>query len=722
MIERPIQILLSLSAALVAAFALSAGLAGDDASNFATPEAGGTVASGSGSLSLDIDRAGVIRGITLGGVQGEPVFQRACLGESRFADTIAGGVAMETLPNDGLRFVRRIHNPQGRQATVIETFTPGLEADSISWDLVMKGGEAPWTTSIQTYLQVPPVADDLRFWSACTRTDLPQFNGYRNPLQTMPFGVLHLRFGGEGRPDHVNQGFSVPIASWLNNGIDHGLSLIQSPFDFIQDMQLHSNATGAVNFERTSLRIGGGNTIRIHMRLVAHRADWRAGLGFMTRQYPAAFDPPNPTVHSIGGGATYADYRGESIDVTRFRQMGLTMNWSARFPWPYIGMSLPPTQTDDEAWLSFGDGGRIISSLESVQSMNHVAAAFREKGFHQLEYFTVTEAGTGIAASPCPRQAADDADLWKNPNDFIYHQIPHANLGIASWKGARVVDPGDPAWQTEILRQIADISKRLPACSGICIDRLDWLNRYNPAGDDGVTWTGAPKRSLMASWHDVMDKLIAITKAHNKVVFVNTHTMRRIDVLRHADGFYSEQRGTGIHHLLAFAGARKPVVIWNSPANHSTFQESLYLGLYPSVPFPKADHNTRPNASLEEWFLNYGSLYNAMRGRKWVLLADIIEVTSRNALANIFEVKSGFVIPVVFGGSATSATIEVGDLPIDQLHCVDVLHPGAATAMAITPTSQGDRMLLTVPLVHGCAMVRVLADKSTGSAPSDPQR
>ncbi len=698
---------------------LFAGLSGNDAWNFATLGVGGTVASGSGNLSLDIDNAGVIRGVTLGGGDGGPAFQRAAFGESRFANTTTNGVAVQTLA-DGLRVVRQIES-QGRQATVTETFAPGPEDDSISWEMIIESAGGPWTTSIQSYLQISPVADDLRFWSAWTRTDLPLIHGYRSPLQTMPFSSLNLRFGGEGNAASVNQGFSVPIASWLNESADRALSLVQSPFDFIQDMQLHTDATGAVNFERTNLRLGGGNTIRLHMQLVAHPADWRAGLGFMTRQYPAAFDPPNPEAHAVGGGGTYADYRGETIDAARFRQMGLTMNWSARFPWPYIGMSLPPTQTDDEEWMSFGDGGSIISSPASVQSMKDVADTFRQQGFHQLEYFTVTEAGTGIAASAPPRQAADDADLWKDPNDFIHYQIPNANLGISSWRGARVVDPGDPAWQTEILRQITDISNRLPSCSGICIDRLDWLNRYNSAGDDGVTWTGSPKRSLMSSWHDVMDKLIPITKARNKVVFVNSHTMRRIDVLRHADGFYAEQRGTGIHHLLAFAGARKPVVIWNSPGqNHAAFQEGLYLGFYSSVPFPKADHNTGPNASLENWFLDYGPLYNAMRGKKWVLLPDIINVTSANALANIFEVKSGFVIPVVFGGAATSATVELGALPIDQLHSVEVLHPGVATATSITPTPQGDGMVLNVPLVDGCAMVRLNADKSTSSVPTTP--
>ena len=704
------------------------GIAGSEGWNFVTAGIGGTVSSGSGNFSLSIDSGGVIRSITLADGDGGAVFQRAVVGEARFGNSTTGEVAVETLA-EGLRVVRHIES-QGRQATVTETFGPGLEADSISWEMVIEGGDAPWTTPIETYLQIPPIAGDLRFWSAGTRSDLPSFNGYPDPLQAMPFGTLNLRYGGEGNAGNVNNGFSVPIASWLNEGDDLGFSLVQSPFDFIQDMMLRTDATGAVRFERTNLRIGGGNTIRLHMQLVAHPADWRAGLGFMTRQYAKAFDPHNPEAHVIGGGGNYADYRGEPLDAERFRQMGYTMNWNASFPWPYLGMSLPPMANDTDEWTSFewintGSQYQISGSREarpqSYQLMNQVADTLRQQGFHQLEYFTVTEAGTAIIDPAPPRKATDDADLWKDPNDFVHYQIPNANLGISSWNGTRVVDPGDPAWQAEVLRQITAISNRLPSVSGICIDRLDWLNRYNPKGDDGVTWTGSPKRSLIFSWHDVMEKLLPITKARNKVVFVNSHTMRRIDILRQSDGFYAEQRGTGIHHMLAFAGVRKPVVIWYSPAqNHTAFQEGLYLGFYHSVPFPKADHNTRPNANLENWFLNYGPLYNAMKGRKWLLDPHILKVTSGNARANIFEVSSGFVIPVVFGGSATSATVEVGTLPISQLHSVEVLHPGVAEPTVITPDTQGDRMVLNVPLINGCAMVRILADKSTNAAPVSP--
>ena len=677
-----------------------------------------------GNLSLDFDSAGMIRRITLEGSDGGAVFQRAALGQSILANTTTKSIDLQNLA-EGLRVVRVIEDTQGRQATVTETFSPGLEANSVTWEVVIESGKEPWSTPIQTCLQISPDDGDLEFWTAGTRTGLPQFNGYPDPLRAMPFTKLHLRFGGEGISATVNEGFSVPIASWFHHSSDRAISLVQSPLNFVQEMHLHTDTIGRVTFERTHLRIGGGNTIQIHMQLVAHEADWRAGLGFMTRQYPSAFDPHNPTVHAIGGGGTYADYRGETLDAAHYKHMGLTMNWNARFPWPYLGMSLPPVQSATEEWMSFGwqsAKGQRDSNAQSVQLMNGVARLLREQGFHQLEYFTVTEAGTSIMDPAPPRKAADDAELWKDPNDFVHYQIPNANLGISSWEECRVVDPGDPDWQAEVLRQITDISNRLSYSSGIVIDRLDWLAKYNPNADDGITWNGGVKRSLIYSWHEVMDKLIPITRARNKVVFINSHIMRRIDVLRHSDGIYSEQRGTGIHHLLAFAGVRKPVVIWRSPGvsytqfeegnYHTEFQEGLYLGFFHSVPFPGADHNTQPNASLEKWFLDYGPLYNSMKGRKWVLQPHIIKVTSSNALANVFEVESGFVVPVVFGGSSTYATVELGALSIGKLHSIEVLHPGIAAATILTPTLKDKRIVIEVPLVHGCAMVRIISTEA----------
>lgn len=667
------------------------------------------LSSASGTLAVVLSNEGEITSITMRNAKGESL-QRSVSGRSIIAGTTSSDKQSETVADGGVRFRRNISSSAG-QAVVTETFRPGDDQNSIIWELEIAGSGAPWSTSIQTYLELLHNENDFRFWSAWTRSDLPQHNGYANPLEPMDFTELHMIYGGNGGSTKPTLGFSVPIASWHNSQMDLGLSLVQSPFDFVQDMKLHTSPVGSVNFERTSLRISDQNIIRVEMCLAVHPADWRSGMGFLVGRYPEAFNPHSEIAHAVGGGGTYADYRGEDVDFEKFRKMGFSMNWSATFPWPYIGMSIPPVKSNDESWPSIGgtenSGHVIVSTSMCANVMNSYGTKMREQGFHQLEYFTVTEAGNFISPTPTERAAVEDADLWRSANDFIYHQIPNANLGIASWLQCRVVDPGDPAWKTEIIRQITDICIRLPQCSGVVIDRMDWLSRFNSKGDDGVTWTGTPKRSLLHSWHQVMEQMISVTKAHNKVVFGNVQDYRRLDAMRHLDGVYNENRSGGIHNLIAIAGVRKPVVTWGSPNNDAGFQEYLYLGIFPSLPFPKANHNTLPNAELESWFLDYGPMLNAIRGKRWVLLPHVLKVESGNALANIFEVDDGYVIPIVFGGVSLSARITLKNLPMGDLNALEAIYPGNNNWVRLMDVDSQGSFSFDVPLHRGCAMVRL---------------
>ncbi|MDD2598969.1 MAG: hypothetical protein PHO37_07080 [Kiritimatiellae bacterium] len=671
---------------------------------------GNSLSSRSGNLTIVISDAGEITDIALRGAGGDTL-QRSAIGRSIIAGTTSGEVLQQRLDNGSVQY-RRVVSAAAGQAVVTQRFSQGEDDASINWELEITGSGAPWTAPIQTYLELLHDQNDFRFWSAWTRSDLPQYNGYGNPLEPMDFSELHMKYGGNGSgAANPTLGFSVPIAMWLNSEQDLGLTLMQSPFDFVQDMTLHTSAAGAVNFERTSLRIAQSNTIKMKMHLAAHSAAWRAGMGFMVTRYPDSFNPHVPFAHEVGGGATYADYRGEELDAEKLRGMGFTMNWSATFPWPYIGMSIPPVKSNDETWQSIGgtenSGHKIVSTSMCAAVVNGYAGRMREQGFHQLEYFTVTEAGNFISPTPTVREAVKDEDLWRSANDFIYHQIPDANLGIGSWLDSRVVDPGDPAWQAEIVRQITDICVRLPLCSGVVIDRMDWLSKYNNKGDDGVTWSGTPKRSLLYSWHQVMERMISLTKEHNKVVFGNVKEFRRVDAIRHLDGVYNEFNSTGIHNLIALAGLRKPVMIWGSPNSDAGFQEYLYLGIFPSVPFPKANHNTLPDTELENRFIDYGAMFNAMRGKKWVMIPHVIQVDGSHALANIFEVEDGYVIPVVFGGASRTARITVKHLPFNDLKVLEIVHPGKTRWMKLMNVGDTDSLTIDVPLHRGCAMLRL---------------
>jgi hypothetical protein len=109
----------------------------------------------------------------------------------------------------------------------------------------------------------------------------------------------------------------------------------------------------------------------------------------------------------------------------------------------------------------------------------------------------------------------------------------------------------------------------------------------------------------------------------------------------------------------------------------------------------------------EQYYLAYGPLLDAMRGKKWVLAPHCVEVAGGAAKANLFKVPGGYAMPVCFGGKAEFAEVIIRNIPgLDNLK-YSVIHPGAETAVPATILSKGKdgATRLRIPLVRGCAMV-----------------
>ena len=64
------------------------------------------------------------------------------------------------------------------------------------------------------------------------------------------------------------------------------------------------------------------------------------------------------------------------------------------------------------------------------------------------------------------------------------------------------------------------------------------------------------------------------------------------------------------------------------PDPDAYFQRNLYMGAFVTVPFPGNDHTITPDAAIEKYYLDYGMLLNALKGREWLVgnsptIADI---------------------------------------------------------------------------------------------------
>jgi len=185
--------------------------------------------------------------------------------------------------------------------------------------------------------------------------------------------------------------------------------------------------------------------------------------------------------------------------------------------------------------------------------------------------------------------------------------------------------------------------------------------------------------------------------------------------MRQVDGIYDEHGMWAFNlNTSAFLALRRPLICWTpeeatlGDEPDSYFQRHLYLGAFPTVPFPGNDHTILPSPTADAAYLAYGALFNALRGRRWVLLPEVVSVADGAALANVFEVPDGFVVPVVLGGAAEQARVTLRGLPWgsrDTSPEAAVLHPGVGASTSLPGRWVGDELHFDVPLVRGGALL-----------------
>lgn len=615
------------------------------------------------------------------------------------------------LPGGGSESRQVYLSPEGHSCTVVERFSPTHA--SVRWDIRVEGHGEPWSAPIETRVRWD-AAPGARFWAAWGDPRPGGGPGWADPLVPQPLADQTFVYGGTAFTDPTV--VSLPLVTLLDPAAGRGLSIVQSPEDTLRRMTIAISRQGEVTFCHLDHRISAAAPVRLSIDLVVHEDDWRPALGWLARRYPAFVDPPNPRAHDVAGLGAYSSEEGD-LDAARLAAMGFGVNWKASFDFPYMGMFLAPVPAWVE-WTSF------LGRATSVASLRDYSRRMRQQGFRVLNYFNVTEFGTRVVDPPPPRKAGTDADLWRDANDFLYHgPLRDAILPgpegkpIFTWEAGIAMDPGDPAYRDFLLAQADRHIRQIPHSDGICIDRLDWLARYNPRFDDGVTWVnGGPARSLFASWAELMARLGPMMHAAGKVIFVNPHT-RRLDLMRHVDGIYDEF-GDMPHSLNAcgLLGFRKPVMGWTAstaslqPDPDAVFQRHLHMGVHPTAPLPGNDHTIRPDPFTDPYYLDYGPLFDALRGRRWVTATHAIEVEGAVAKANVFAIAGGYAAPVTFGGTATSARVRLRNLTWPgpwSAASIDVLVPGRTAPVQVAVTRRGDTLAVDVPLVRGCGLLRL---------------
>ncbi len=660
-----------------------------------------------------------------------------------------------------------------KEATLHESFTP--TQTSVRWEIRVESHGAPWSTPIETQLEFArPAAKKFwtswgdpepdKPWAksegwpgvlfgAWKALDAKEGPAWADPLVLKPFRDRSFWYGAVTYDYSQTTNFympifgdvfCIPLATVVEDENDIGMSIALSPEDVLLDMTMQTTGAGGVNLSRLFRRIAGSGPANFSMDLIAHEPGWRGGLRWMTERYPEYFHPPLASADELGGTGAYSSYEGE-LDAAKMKRMAFTVNWKASFDYPYQGLWMPPVP-DGEKWTRlkpWSDDPRFyLGHSTSAPQMAEYSRKMRQAGFYVLNYYDFAEFGTHmIYPAPPARRSPSDPDLWKDPNDFLYANFadaivlhsekvsPRIQLQATDdgapgpvqvgWPWADfVLDWGEPSWQKFLLDQAQKLIEKIPDSSGMCIDRLDFLRLYNFRRDDGVTWYDrGPAQSLLVSWKDFSEKLGAVQHNAGQSLFVNNH-IKRIDILKHVDGLFDEHGDYGpSKNLTAMVGMFKPTIEWVQetskfkPDPDTFMQRFLYLGMFPVAPFPQNDHCILPSAAGEKIYSDYGPMFTAMRGRKWVLLPDAVRVDQGGCKANLFKVGSGYVMPVTFGGSATASTVTLQGLPElttgKKFRC-EIIRPGDEAWTTCSFRQKNSTVSTKVPLTRGCAMVRIV--------------
>lgn len=686
--------------------------------------------------------------------------------------TLSGSTIVRENTDGSIEFEKLLVNDSlNTTCTLIQRYYSTL--NSIRCDLSIRGGGNSWSVPINTTLKYPLGNNNqIRYWTAWGSPNIDTLsldaklkkslreikggcaaaagwsvlggeknNRWVDPLIPVPFTNGKYYYGAAssqysdpmaGYVPAQNDLFAIPMATVVDESKDFGLTLALSPEDKLIDLELQTAVDGSISLRRLYNRISSGNVVKFSFDIITHEGDWRPAISWLKDRYSGYFLPKNPIAQQMGGTGSYSAST-ELGDVDKLKEMDYSVNWQASFDFPYMGMFIPPVTVND-SWTSYG------GSTTSIPKMNNIAKTYKDNGFYSLSYFNVTEFGTGILCPQPARTITNDVDLWKNSNDYLYTKLPGAILPtpenkitdpkfknvsfpvpIGTWGGAAVTDCGDSVYAGFLVNQAQKHIEYIPDSYGICIDRLDWLRMFNEKANDGITWhEGKPVRSLINSWKHLLDTIGPIMHNANKVIFVNNHT-RRIDLLNHVDGIFDEFTYMGNSlNLMALTSYSKPALGWvdvaatiENEGGDSFFQKYLYMGVFPMCPFSGNDHALYSTPYVDKYYFDYGFLLKMMKGREWILKPHLVKVENESAKANVFKIKNGYMIPVVYGLDSV-INLTLNGLEVKQ-KCY-VYYPGKPVPMIIESKSVGDSIKLSVPLERGCAVLCFL-DKTTLTLP-----
>jgi hypothetical protein len=640
---------------------------------------------------------------------------------SRLDNATPGKLESVDIESNTACFRRRWQSSDCRASCSVEDCLQAC-GDVLKWKVTVSGIEGLWSAPVITEIRVPK-QQYPRYWTTWGSGD-PTANvrsPWSDPLVPADLADRRMFFGGRTHEDV--SAISIPVVAFMDSSGNSAIGFAHAPGDPLVELELQTTAEGAARFVRTNRRITPGNSFSYTVLLYPRLAGCRDLLRLFRDGYPQFFEPRGAMTWLVAGNGAYSEWEGPLQDYLLHRQ-GFGFNWKAGYDYVYMGMYLPLTDDENLTWTNaraFGAQGPRVAT--SIRNLREYSARMRKSGFHVLNYMNPAEFGLNVVRSgPAPpRKAAADADLWKDPNDFVHYRIRDALLypkdggePWGAWENGVLADLGIKSFQDFLVDQVRRHLEKLPESSGFCFDRTDFLRFYNWQRDDGIAWASGGKcGSLALSWLDLMRRVGPMVHDRGKVIFCNP-LYRRFDLYENIDGFYDEI-GTAPSSLnqCALMALCKPYVAWTQwfprPNRHEYFQRHLYLGSFLTVPMPLNNHTLNPgDDELERLYAEYGLLFESLRGRRWLLEDNAVRVSAGRT--NAFEIPGGVLIAIALAGDADKTDLEIRSRhPVfAEEHFFEVLRPGDSEWQSLSPLQNRHA---AVPLRHGCALVRAVHTK-----------
>lgn len=669
-------------------------------------------------------------------------------------------------------------NAGSAHVLVTDTFTD--ESTYIAWTTSYKVLDTSPAGFIFTFplgvsLQPTAGAGNLSLWSTWTRGCVQNAGGAPGmclgegswsdpfvplalPTPVTLFRLGNLEYNAEimgalGPP--IADSFTVPLATFLRPADDIGVTLLLSPDDSLLDVLLRANGS-AIDFIRLFQRLDGAApappTFTQYLR--AHAADWRPALKLYVDTCIDHVRPSSPAADAFDGLGGYSWQA--PLNRSYADSVGFATNWelSGTFM-PYDGLFAPY----EESWLNLGPINAGLPQYNVTYArIQNFELGVQSIGLNSLTYYDVGNWGVsidttrawpnltcgvrddGVTPAPCATPDGSNAYLQHFLQDALLNRGWSPSRGFfttpfSDWVGTTLMDPSEPAFEGLLVEQLLRRQTRVPAMTGIAIDRFDYTHYYSFKRDDGVSWVpqpgGAgggwgPAQSLLLSHRHAYARLAGAMRGVNPraVMLGNCNTVCRVDLGGPAfDGSFNE--GAALN-AVAWTGLMRPTILWTYSLSDDAatldayFQQHLLMRVFPMAPMPGNDHSINPgSAAVTRAYEDYAPLFDAARHLEWALDTPrpvaVLNASAPAPLVNMFSSRvlaaGNLLVAVVLGsGMDAAVALRVAAASGVSAYNASALMPGGGNAWLSLGTAPVVAMtvLVTLPLARGCALLQLL--------------